>query len=102
MPEVVKHVHFAERIGDWRWNLHLSNQLVIELPDQGLDKALAALTHMITKEGLLNRDVVVVDLRDPQRPRLRLGENAVRALHVRATRVRKGRRVAFNSQKSGA
>jgi cell division protein FtsQ len=79
-PEVMKHVVSAERIDDLRWNLHFSNQLVIELPDHGLDEALAVLAHMITKDSLLKKDVLVVDLRDPQRPRLRLGENAVRAL----------------------
>ena len=82
MPQVNNYVQFAERVGRRRWNLHLSNQLVVELPDQGLDAALAALTHMITTEDLLSRDIVAVDLRDLKVPRLRLGDDALRALHL--------------------
>jgi cell division protein FtsQ len=82
MPEVARHVFFSERVGDRRWNLHFGNQLMIELPDRGLDEALAVLTRMITKDSLLKRDVVVVDLRDPKEPRLTLGDDAARALHV--------------------
>jgi cell division protein FtsQ len=81
-PEVMKHVIFAERVGDLRWNLHFGNQQVIELPDHGLDEALAVLARMITKDSLLRRDIVLVDLRDPAKPRLRLGDDAVRALHA--------------------
>ena len=81
-PEVMKHVIFAERVGDLRWNLHFGNQQVIELPDHGLDEALAVLERMITKDSLLRRDIVLVDLRDPAKPRLRLGDDAVRALHA--------------------
>ena len=81
-PEVMKQVIYAERVDDLRWNLHFGNQLVIELPDHDLDAALATLTRMITEGSLLKKDVLVVDLRDPERPRMRLGEDAVRALHA--------------------
>ncbi|HXZ67930.1 MAG TPA: FtsQ-type POTRA domain-containing protein [Alphaproteobacteria bacterium] len=81
-PEVMKHVISAERVSDLRWNLHFGNQQVVELPDHDLDAALAVLARMITKDSLLRRDVVVVDLRDPQKPRLRLGDDALRALRA--------------------
>ena len=81
-PEIMKHVNSAERVSDLRWNLHFGNQQVIELPDHALDEALAVLARMITKNNLLRRDVLVVDLRDPSRPRLKLGDDALRALRA--------------------
>src|SRR5262249_57641369 len=73
-PELARLVNYCERIGNRRWNLHLSNQLVVELPDSGLDEALAVLMRMISKDDLLNKDIVQVDLRDPRGPRLILGD----------------------------
>ena len=81
-PEVMKHVNSAERVSDLRWNLHFGNQQVIELPDHDIAEALAVVARMITKDNLLRRDVVVVDLRNLQHPRLRLGDDALRALRA--------------------
>jgi cell division protein FtsQ len=80
MPDVASRVDFAERVGHRRWNLHLSNQLVVELPDRGLDTALAVLTRLITKENLLNKDLLSLDLRDPNQARATLSRDAAQAL----------------------
>jgi cell division protein FtsQ len=79
LPEVGEHVALAVRVGERRWDLHLSNHLVIELPDRGLDEALATLTRMIKTGDLLRRDIRVLDLRDPKTPRAILNEQSDRA-----------------------
>lgn len=69
------------RMGERRWDVVLDRGQRIMLPADG---ALAALEHAIALdrgEDLLGRDVVSVDLRDAERPVLRLGlgaQNAIR------------------------
>lgn len=70
------------RQGDRRWDVVLSNDQVIKLPAEdpmsALDRALA----MNAALDLLARDVPVVDLRDPERPTVRLGSSAMEYLQV--------------------
>ena len=65
-----------ERMGERRWDLVLDRGQRIMLP---ADRPLPALEHALSldrADGLLSRDVIAVDLRDPQRPVLRLGIDA--------------------------
>jgi cell division protein FtsQ len=76
-PIVSNHVESAAFVGARRWDLHFDNHLVIELPDRGLTDALALVSRMITQEDLLDRDILILDLRDPGAPRLHLNRQAV-------------------------
>lgn len=80
LPEIRDHVRSAVWRGHRRWDLHLSNTLVVELPDRELDKAFAVLTRMIVAEDLLTRDADVLDLRNPDAPRMRLSPEAAHAM----------------------
>lgn len=68
------------RMGERRWDVVLDRNQRILLPTEG---ALAALEQAIALdrgEDLLGRDVVSVDLRDAERPVLRLGLDAQNAI----------------------
>jgi cell division protein FtsQ len=65
------------RMGERRWDLVLDRDQVLRLPEAGARAALARAMALHDAEGLLDRDVTVVDLRNPQRPMLRLSEHAM-------------------------
>ncbi len=53
------------RIADRRWDMIYQSGLLVQLPEQGVAKALGQLTTLQDKYLLLGRDVTVVDLRVP-------------------------------------
>lgn len=71
-----------EWIGQRRWDVVLDRGLRILLPEdkpvQTLERVLALDT--ITPNGMLERDLAVVDMRLPQRPTIRLNTNAAEEL----------------------
>ncbi len=68
------------RVGERRWDVVLDRGQTIMLPENGAVTALRKVMSLHSDEDLLNRDVVVVDMRNPERPVLRLSENAVQEL----------------------
>jgi cell division protein FtsQ len=58
-------VALYEYVSERRWNLHLNDGVVVKLPETGWDKELDALEHLIVDSGILERDVVEIDLRSP-------------------------------------
>ena len=48
-----------------RWNLLLDDGVVVKLPETGWRKQLDALEHLIVDKGILERDVMEIDLRSP-------------------------------------
>ena len=68
------------RVGERRWDVVLDRGQTIMLPENGAVTALRKVLTLHASEDLLNRDVVVVDMRNPDRPVLRLSENAVQEL----------------------
>ncbi len=65
------------RQGERRWDVVLRDGPVIQLPETGARAALEQVLGMDAAMDLLARDVRVVDLRNPGRPTLRLGPDAV-------------------------
>lgn len=66
------------RQGARRWDVVLDRDQRILLPAHGAQRALERALVMDAAEELLERDIRAVDLRDPGRPTLRLGPDAVR------------------------
>jgi cell division protein FtsQ len=66
----------AIRVGDRRWTLKLTSGLEIMLPDDNVDEALASLTKLEQRQGVLERDIAAVDLRLLDRITVRLRETA--------------------------
>jgi cell division protein FtsQ len=58
-------VRAYQRVSDRRWNLILDDGVMVKLPEQNWQKELDALEHLIIDKGILERDVVEIDLRSP-------------------------------------
>jgi len=54
-----------ERISNRRWNLILSDGVVVQLPETGWAKELDDLENLIVDKGILEKDVTEIDLRSP-------------------------------------
>lgn len=68
------------RMGARRWDLVLDRDQVIRLPEADPVAALRRVMAQDVGEQLLERDIAVVDLRNPGRPMLRLTEHALAEL----------------------
>ncbi len=66
-PELQGRVAAATRVGDRRWNLKLDNGVVVKLPEAGMAMALRQLAEMQRTGRLIDRDVVAIDMRIPDR-----------------------------------
>ena len=64
------------RQGERRWDVVLTEDQVIQLPETGAVAALERVIALDEAGELLKRDVRVVDMRNPERPTIRLGETA--------------------------
>ena len=62
-PELASRVKGFIRVADRRWDLRLENGITIRLPELGEDRALAEVLKLDREQGLLSRDIAVVDLR---------------------------------------
>ena len=55
----------GQRVSERRWNLILDDGVVVKLPETDWQKELDALEHLIIDKGILERDVIEIDLRSP-------------------------------------
>jgi len=67
VPSIRQYVVAAERRGDRRWDLFLTLGIKVQLPSDNADLALRRLSEAEGRYGLLNRDIVNIDLRVPDR-----------------------------------
>ena len=77
-PGLEKRVVSAVRVGGRRWNLKLDNEVEVRLPEQDPLAAWMRLGRLDREQGVLARDVAVLDLRLPDRVVLKLGRDAQR------------------------
>lgn len=77
-PGLEKRVVSAVRVGGRRWNLKLDNEVEVRLPEQDPLAAWMRLGRLDREQGVLSRDVAVLDLRLPDRVVLKLGRDAQR------------------------
>ncbi len=66
-PAVSEKMTAAVWVGGRRWDLHLSPQVTVRLPESRLDSALKLLSTLITQKNVLERDIAAIDLRMPDR-----------------------------------
>ncbi len=64
-PELSRHVVAGVRIGGRRWNLRLTGDIDVQLPEQEPEAAYSQLARLARDHGLLERDLRVIDLRLP-------------------------------------
>lgn len=66
-PSIGQRVQAAVLVGGRRWDLRLDNGIDVRLPEHGLGDALRQLATVQQTNKLLERDVVAIDLRVPDR-----------------------------------
>ncbi len=76
------------RVGERRWDVVLDRDQTIMLPEHGGVTALRRVMAFQSTQDLLNRDVEVIDMRNGERPVLRLTDNAIEQLRVQRAYVR--------------
>lgn len=69
------------RMGERRWDVVLDREQRILLPETDAVQALERVIAMDQAVDMLERDLMAVDLRLPQRPTLRMTDGAVQELH---------------------
>lgn len=72
----------ATRIRERRWDVTFDNGVVLRLPEEGTRQAWQRFAQLQAAEGLLDKDIRVIDLRVPDRVILQLTPEAVQARAV--------------------
>lgn len=67
-PELFYKTDRLELIEDRRWNIILLSGMTIMLPEENQDEAIKMLAKMQKQNGILDREIKVLDLRDIARP----------------------------------
>jgi cell division protein FtsQ len=78
-PSLYPHVTAAVRVGDRRWNLRLDSGTDVALPEDDAATAWHRLAQLDREQSLLERNVLAVDMRLPDRLVLRLPPEAPKA-----------------------
>lgn len=91
-PEVMERTHALVRISERRWNLRLRNGTDVLLPEGQEAAALARLVELQQRQALMDRPLVAIDLRLPDKLVLRLPQPAQPAApDANVQRTRSGR-----------
>ena len=77
VPDIRDRVAAMVRVGERRWNLQLKNGIVVMLPEGHEDAALLRLQALQTSQTLLDRPLVFVDMRLPDRLAVRVKQQSV-------------------------
>jgi cell division protein FtsQ len=78
-PVIRDELRAAVLVAERRWNLRLKNGIDVRLPEVDMEGALTRLAGLVRDKQLLDRDIVAVDLRLPDRVTVRLSEAAAAA-----------------------
>lgn len=70
-PDINPLVRSATRISDRRWDLELTDAIVVQLPEYKAEAALTRLAKLIKEQKILQRNIVGIDLRQPDRVTLK-------------------------------
>jgi cell division protein FtsQ len=66
-PAVAEVVSAMVRVSGRRWDLRLKSGVIAQLPEDGAARAVAQLAELIARDRILERDIVAIDLRLPDR-----------------------------------
>lgn len=78
-PDVARHVRAGILVGERRWTIKLLNGIDVRLPEDRPAEAFKRLSALIKEHKVLDRDILAIDLRMPDRVVMRLGEEAATA-----------------------
>jgi cell division protein FtsQ len=82
-PAVRERTEAATWVSDRRWDLKLKNGIAVRLPENDIGLALRRLAAAQEDDGLMDRDVTVIDLRDSGRITVRTRPGAVEEYKAR-------------------
>lgn len=92
-PAVKGRVKALVRVAGRRWDLKLDNDVVIKLPEHDMDRAMAELAEFDDRHQVLERDILAVDLRLPDRTTVQLTADAAerrkKAVEARTKELKK-------------
>lgn len=63
-----------------RWDIKFDNNMIVRLPELGSVEAMKRLVELESREQILEKDVIAIDLRQPDRIAMRLSEEGVVAM----------------------
>jgi cell division protein FtsQ len=75
-PSLGPHIQAAIWVGQRRWNLRLQEGIDVRLPEANPEEALDRLAELGDRQQLFSRDIVMIDLRLPDRLIVRLSPEA--------------------------
>jgi cell division protein FtsQ len=78
-PSLRDFVYASIFVGERRWNLRLKNGIEVLLPETAAGAALDRLVALDAEKSLITRDLVLIDLRLPDRVTVRLSDAAAQA-----------------------
>jgi cell division protein FtsQ len=78
-PALRDFVYASILVSERRWNLRLRNGIEVLLPETAAAAALEKLVALDTEKNLITRDLVLIDLRLPDRVTIRLSDAAAQA-----------------------
>lgn len=91
VPSIKARVRACVLIAGRRWNLNLDNGVVVRLPEDQPERALAALARLETDSKVIDKDILAIDMRLPDRVAFRLGADASAArAEAEAKKPKKG------------
>jgi cell division protein FtsQ len=76
VPGLKPHIRAAVLVAGRRWSLKLVNGMDVKLPEDNLPEALQRLDTLIREQKVLDKAILAIDLRQPDRVVLRLTEEA--------------------------
>jgi cell division protein FtsQ len=76
-PDIHDHVAALVRVGQRRWNLQLKNGMTVMLPEGHEEAALKRLHDLQSSQALLDRPLMSIDMRLPDRLAVRTKQGAV-------------------------
>tara|TARA_B100000686_G_scaffold327848_1_gene387168 strand:+ start:391 stop:1131 length:741 start_codon:yes stop_codon:yes gene_type:complete len=77
-PEVKNKINELEFVDKRRWNLFLSNDLLIKLPDTGINESLKNLKKLFEDSQILDSNIIEIDLRIKGRAVIKVDGEQVR------------------------
>jgi len=81
-PDILPLVQSAGWISERRWDLKLKNGITIQLPEQDAGFALHRMVHAHKKDGVLDKNIKGIDMREPDRIIIQTRPGAVQEYKV--------------------
>lgn len=75
-PDIRSRIKAFVRVAGRRWDVYLDNGIVVKLPEDNVQQAMAVLSKMNKQNDLLQRDIAAVDLRLEDRTTIELTPDA--------------------------